>query len=379
MPSKAGSMGQEGLKEQVLDRGLCTNCGACVNLCPYFVSHRDKMIIMDHCDRTEGRCYAFCPRTLTDLDGLRRELFDPSDLTPELGPMKGFYITRAVDEEVRSAAQHGGTVTTLMALALKEGLIDAAVLAEDPGELLPQGVVVTDPAELVRHAGSKFVVSPTVAAFNQAAKGSAEKIGVVATPCQATALAKMRAKPFPENESNIHKLQLVIGLFCGWALSWRSLKEVLQDRVRIEDLVAMDIPPSMYHSMEAHTRGGVMEISLDEVLPCVREACGFCLDMTAEFSDVSVGSARLPEGWEVARSWNQVIVRSGIGRDLVELARGRGLLEFREVPEGNLEKLKKASMNKKRFALMNLIRRSGNPDDLLYLDPRDAVIRNLSA
>ena len=72
--------------------------------------------------------------------------------------------------------------------------------------------------------------------------------------------------------------------------------------------------------------------------------------MTAEFSDLSVGSARLPEGWETARSWNQVIVRTERGMDLLELARRRGVLEFREVPAGNLEKLKAASLGKKRAA-----------------------------
>jgi coenzyme F420 hydrogenase subunit beta len=72
--------------------------------------------------------------------------------------------------------------------------------------------------------------------------------------------------------------------------------------------------------------------------------------MTAEFSDLSVGSARLPEGWQEARSWNQVIVRTERGMDLLETARSRGVLEFRDVPEGNLERLKAASMGKKQAA-----------------------------
>ena len=115
----------------------------------------------------------------------------------------------------------------------------------------------------------------------------------------------------------------------------------------------------------------------DDVNPCIREACLYCFDMTAEFSDISVGSARLPEGWEVARSWNQVIVRTQIGHELMELARAKGLLEFRDVPEGNLEKLKKASMNKKRMAVKNLTEKSGSSDNLLYLNSNDPVFRAL--
>ncbi|MDH4267593.1 MAG: 4Fe-4S binding protein, partial [Deltaproteobacteria bacterium] len=57
--------GQKGLRQQVLDAGLCTNCGACLNLCPYHTAYQDNTILIDTCDREEGRCYAFCPRTYT--------------------------------------------------------------------------------------------------------------------------------------------------------------------------------------------------------------------------------------------------------------------------------------------------------------------------
>ena len=92
MKSKKPFLCQKELKENVLDTGICTNCGACVNLCPYLKSYRDHTIILDQCDREKGRCYAFCPRTPTDLETLRQELFNPDDLTPELGAIKGFYI-----------------------------------------------------------------------------------------------------------------------------------------------------------------------------------------------------------------------------------------------------------------------------------------------
>ena len=370
--------GQKELQKRVLDRGLCTNCGACVNLCPYAVSYKDHTIILDSCGREEGRCYAFCPRTPTDLEALRKQLFDPADITPELGPMKGFYLTRAADPEVRKSSQHGGTVTTLVSLALEEGLIDTAVLAEEGEGFLPQGVAVQNVSEVKKKGKSRFVVSPNLAAFHRAAKSSAGKIGVVATPCQALALAKMRLKPYPSKDSNIDKLRLVIGLFCGWALSWRELKALLEKRFGKDSILGLDIPPSKHNSMEIHTSKGVVEISLDEVTPFVRKSCRYCWDMTAEFSDLSVGSARVPEGWEVARGWNQVIVRTPAGQDLLDRARSRGLLEFREMPEGNLEKLKKASLNKKKTALQNLAQMSGNSQDLLYLDGQDPVFRTLA-
>ena len=110
----------------------------------------------------------------------------------------------------------------------------------------------------------------------------------------------------------------------------------------------MDIPPSKYHSLVLREDGKDISVDLDEVNPIVRQACHACTDMTAEFSDLSVGGARSADGWDVDKGWNQVIVRTEKGEQLLNLAREKGILEFKEVPETGLEKIKNASMGKKR-------------------------------
>ncbi len=345
-----GREGQQGLEEQVLKPGLCTGCGACVNICPYQASYRDKTVTLHSCDLSRGRCYDFCPQTPVDREALRRQLAEGAEVTPELGAAAGFFITRATDAGIRRRAQHGGTVTALIALALREGLIDAAVLAAAGEGLLPRGITVRDPEEAAGCAKSRFVVSPTLAEFNRAVRTDCRQIGVVATPCQALSLAKMRTQPVTAADSGIEKLRLVVGLFCGWALSWRELAALVKGKTVLSGVSGMDIPPSRYHTLELYTAAGTIPVSLDEVTPCVRPACRSCGDMTAEFSDLSVGSARLPEGWQEARGWNQVIVRNRRGGELLALARLRGVLEFREVPEGNWDRLKAASLAKKRAA-----------------------------
>ncbi len=345
-----GQGGQKELEESIIKAGLCTGCGACVNLCPYQASYHDRTVTLHSCDLAQGRCYACCPRTPMDREDLQRNINSGTDWTPEVGAAEGFFITRAADEGVRRQAQHGGTVTALISLALREGLIDAAVLAAEGEGLLPRAITVSDPEAAARMGKSRFVVSPTVAEFNRAVRSDYRRIGVVATPCQALALAKMRSQPVSVPPSGIEKLQLVVGLFCGWALSWRELVALVQKNTDLARVTGMDIPPSRYHTLEVSTKDGSVRVSLDEVTPCVRESCRTCDDMTAEFSDLSVGSARLPEGWEEARGWNQVIVRTRRGGEILELARRHGVLEFRDVPEGNWEKLKAASLSKKRAA-----------------------------
>ena len=371
--------GQHALHEEVRQAKFCTGCGACVNLCPYHAANGDQIVMLHACDIKEGRCYAYCPRTPTDMDSLRKQLFNTEDMMPEVGAMKGFYVVRAGDEKLRSGAQHGGTVTALMILAMQEGFIDSAIVADEGDGLLPKGITVNIPDEIGKKGKSRFVVSPNVAEFNALAWVGGRKIGIVATPCQALALGKMRAKPVPTHAERIDQLKLVIGLFCGWALSWEKLSALIRSKgVDLKDIEGMDIPPSKYQLLQVYTKKGTVDIPLDEVDPaCVRGACHYCPDMTAEFADISVGSARLPEGWDVAKGWNQVITRTSLGEQLLALARSKGVLEFRKVPKGNLERLKKASMSKKKTAEKNLAIRNGQPKDNINMDSQNPGLDNV--
>jgi coenzyme F420 hydrogenase subunit beta len=365
--------GQAALNSQVRETRFCTACGACVNLCPYQAFYQDEVVTLHDCDIQEGRCFAFCPRTPTDLEAMRVHLFDVQDLTPEIGPVRDYHIVRATDEKIRRQAQHGGTVTALLSLALKEKIIDTAVVTEGAERFTQQGVAVGKAAEIRKRGKSKFIAAGTVAAFNRTAQGEAQKIGVVATPCQVLALAKMRMKPIPEKDNHIDKLKLIIGLFCGWTLSWRKFTALLKARTSIEEITGMDIPPGK-GQVVVFTKTGTIAIPWEEIDPMVREGCRICLDTTAEFSDISVGSARLAEEWESLQSWNQVIVRTKTGQDLMDLARRKKILEFREVPDGVLEELKKAALNKKRTSLKTIMEKTGDPEKLIYVDPKDPVI-----
>lgn len=369
--------GQKKMKEIVHDLDLCTACGACTNLCPHQAAYEDKVVVLHDCDLEKGKCYAFCPRTPTNLKLLRKILFDEEDLTPEIGAVKEFHITRGSDKELRKRAQHGGTVSTIMAMALDEGIIDTAIICDTKPDLLAQGVAATKGSGIKEMGKSSFVVSSAVSEFNRISKGPSKKIGVVATPCQALALAKMRAKPFENDTNNIDKLVFVIGLFCGWALSWDKFCKLLRSKTDVGAITKIDILPSKYQSLEVCMQDRVISIPLKEITPCIRESCHYCFDMTCEFSDVSVGSARLDEGWAEAKQWNHVIVRTKIGQTLIEMAKNKNLIEFRKVPVGNLDRLKMASMGKKRMAVENLSKKSGSLDNLIYIDHNDAMFEKL--
>jgi coenzyme F420 hydrogenase subunit beta len=339
---------QQQLVSSVIDSGLCAGCGACVGLCPYMRNEKTDTVALFKCDLDDGRCYRYCPRTPTQLDELQKGMFSAAHLTEEVGAFQGLYMTRALDPEIREKAQHGGTVSALLSLALAEGMIDACVITGQDDKMLPKSLTAKTKAEILAAAGSKFANAPTVAEFNRASVEGDDRLGVVATPCQALALAKMKANPAEKDAARMGRLKLVIGLFCGWTLDWRKLRSLVAEAVGGDEILALDIPPSKHACMQVTTSKGITEIPIDQVDTCVRNNCDYCGDMTAEFSDLSVGSARSKEGWEVDKGWNQVIVRSAAGEKLLNLAREKNILEFKEVPEQNITKLKAAALNKKK-------------------------------
>jgi len=368
---------QDLLKKNVLEMGLCTGCGACVGLCPYQIIRRDRTVQMHRCDLIQGKCYAFCPRTEIDFNALRGSLFDAADLTSEIGAVKDYYFSRAVDPKLRKIAQHGGTVTALMELALAEGIIDAAIISKSNVDFQQSGVKVKDKTALRKNAGSKFLSSPTVAAFNEVAAAKSGKIGVVATPCQALALAKMKLKPLPDDANNINKLELVIGLYCGWTLSGEKFMTLLgQNNIDPASLTGMDIPAGK-KELVIYTRAGSKFISFDHVQSCIREACLYCLDSTAEYADLSVGAARFGNNWEEMRGWNQLIVRTARGKQLVELAQKRGVIEIVGASPHTLKDLKLAASEKKKTALKNIVKKTGSAKNLLYLNCRDPFVQKI--
>jgi coenzyme F420 hydrogenase subunit beta len=334
------------LRADVLENELCIGCGACVSLCPYFRSYEGKTAMLFPCLLSEGRCFAYCPKVEVDLDEVSRHIFD----TPYSMEPLGRYLTASLSRAGKKAApgnyQAGGTVSALMQFSLEKGKIDAAVLTGREG-LLAEPRIVTDPAEVTRYASSKYTAAPTCAGYNRAVQEGFRKIGVVATPCQALALAQMRVNAL-KDPANADAAALVVGLFCTWALDYRKLRGLLEERVDISTITKFDIPPPPAEVMEIHTSGGIITIPLGEVRERVHNACSYCCDMTAEFADISVGVVEGMPGM------NTLLVRTLRGMDIVEEAVREGYLETRDIPDANLEGLRVAAGNKKRRAFVKV-------------------------
>lgn len=358
------------LIEEVIDTGLCAYCGACAHSCPYLVSYKGRIVPLDNCDILEGQCYQYCPRTYTDLNAISQHVFGTGYHADELGTVKKVLIARSTDLTIRERAQYGGVVTTLMSLALEEGYIDNTILAKMSNDKVPSAFLARNKEDILQCTGSNYMVCSTLDALNRIAKDTKDRLGIVAMPCQVLSISKMKENP-PVNRMNIQNVSLVLGLFCTWALCHDKFQQFLRENFDLTKVVKFDIPPPPANKFDVYSNSGKISLPLDTIREFIMPTCSYCLDMTAEFADISVGSVEGVEGW------NTVLIRTDVGVELMERAKAKGKLEIGQLPSENLAHLKEAALLKKKRALKEIIKKTGDKKKLLYLGISESVVDKL--
>ena len=332
---------QSKLIQKVIEPGYCVSCGACVGLCPYFAYYNGTVVIMDRCNRETGTCIQVCPRIPYERKKLRESL-----LGREQGPLGTYcdvFAVRAKDPEVRDKGQYGGTVSALLILALERRIIRSAILTGKGDRFSPSGTLARSKTEILSCAGSRYSASGTLATLNQEIKEGKKGIAVVGLPCQMESIA--RRDVTETGEANLDEsIALKIGIFCTWALDYRSLRRFLLEKGIRERPKKYDIPPPPAEIFTITTDNGIEEFPLSEIRKLVKTGCSLCEDMTGELADISVGAV------EGRPCWNLVFVRNDRGAHLMELAISEEILEVEPVPQEDLAHLIEAARNKKKRA-----------------------------
>jgi coenzyme F420 hydrogenase subunit beta len=143
------------LRSDVIDVGACVLCGACVASCPEdIVSIKDrKPEVEGTCPEGCNACYVACPRTYVPDSIIGHD----SAITP-----LGEYIEILSARAPMFRGQDGGVVTALLTYALREGIIDGALVVdrdqERPWKPLP--VLAEEPQDIVKAAGTKYSACP---------------------------------------------------------------------------------------------------------------------------------------------------------------------------------------------------------------------------
>jgi coenzyme F420 hydrogenase subunit beta len=295
------------------------------------------------------------------------------------GIFKAVCSARAIDERFQSAGQDGGTITALVAHALKIGLVNsfvtmgysksnsAFVLASGmPMKTVP--IIGSTTQGLIDTAGSKYTHGGVLGGLSDAAASFPNgRIGVVALPCELQGLWRMHTSlraTYKFGGSGIAggRPVLTIGLFCSKVYYHDKLVgELIQKKHGVD-------PSKVTKTIIKHGRfkayagsETVVDVPLKELDEHVSGPCRYCIDYTSEFADISIGAIGSPDGW------NTVIVRTRLGETLFESAREAKVVEVRpfDTIQSSLELLTKLVSKKKLQNNAYYLRRGTRPEYLL--------------
>jgi len=328
------------LLTQVVRPNLCSFCGACMAACPTSVlwPSDEQPTLIGSCALCEV-CYYNCPTVEFSRDDVEVYLHGRTRRADEpLGITRGTFVGRALRKDIQAQAQDGGVVTALLAYALENGMIDAAVVAGRDCTWHAKPVVATKYGELVASAGTKYTPSPTLIGVRSALdEYGKSRIGLVGTPCQMKAVRRIQTSPLG-NRRLAQGMQLSIGLFCMESYGYNKLVEtyLASKGVDPSSITRVGIKKGSFIAWAGENE--VLHVPLKEVDAFVRQSCRQCEDFTAEYADISVGGIGCPNGYST------VIARTEKGLEVLKKAEAAGYLELRELKQEDKGYLKVANM-----------------------------------
>lgn len=305
--------------KDVVASGRCTGCAACIVACTRGgIDVDDFAIINEELCRSCDTCSDVCPV----IGGSPVDEFDN---------VIAVYKSRARDIE----GQNGATVSGILKSLFDAGEIDAVIGVERDEEWRASPIVITDKKDIPRITGTKYTYVPIFKAFKNAVDEGFTNIAIVGTPCQVNAARRIKNSNMTRTND---KISAIIGLFCLESFYYDGLcKKVIEKEMGIDlnSVKKMEISKGKFIVMGDEEKS----IPVKDLGKYVRLPCHKCVDFSAYYADVSVGSVGAPDGW------NTSIVRTEQGKEILEIAK-----KNLEIEEGSIDAAKKLSERKIKTA-----------------------------
>jgi len=354
--------------KEVWKRGLCHGCGTCAGVCPNeaitMVESENgnfrPIINNSKCDNCH-LCLRVCTGYSVDFNKLNNIIFGkiPDDIL--LGNFINCYIGHSTNLNIHLHGTSGGIVTELLLYALKQKIIDGAVVTimDKIDPLRPKVMIATTSEEIVNAAKSKYCPVPLNIAIQEILKKEG-RYAMVGLPCHIDSWRKAEGiLPKLKERTVLH-----LGIFCSHNVSFKGTEFLLRK---------LNILPEQVAKIAYRDKGWPGGLSLrlkngeEKFLPhgsywaplfgrffFTPYSCTLCCDGLAELADISFGDAWLPEFRREKQGESILIVRTQMGKQLVDLAIAKNKVRLKEV-ESN--KVLQSQRDQILFKKKNLITR----------------------
>jgi coenzyme F420 hydrogenase subunit beta len=318
------------LFSNVIDKGLCCTCGACISVCAKDLIKFDERGMLLEGDCTEcGLCTEVCGRFAFDKEKLSNTLFMEKSLTEELGIVRKIYFGQSTDEKILEKAQDGGVVSSLIAAGIENGFFDSCITATRTKDWIGEPIIVENKNDIFKSAGTLYTPVPVLSVLKQIKKNKITT-AIVGTPCIIQTARKIQ---FGKLKAYAKYLKSMIGLFCSETFYSTIYNELQKFNISRECIQKTDIKGKLiFYSPEKN-----VTIPLKEARAYMRTCCKYCTDFPAYFADIAVGSVDSP------KQHSTILVRTKQGEDLLSMAVKSGYLKIELVESDKLKLSKKLS------------------------------------
>ncbi len=311
------------LETEVWSLDTCAGCGLCVAACSKqvlawaegdhpVVEKRTKTVgytktNFDSCTFCQHFCEEACPR-------LQR-----------WAPLESRSVLAASARGPVKSGAPNDVIRAILTAGRSSGLLDGVIMLDvNPWSLEPVARVVTTVEEIVSAMGPQYLWAPVFDALNEAVfEGGFQNLAVVATPCAAQAIRKLKSSTNPRLQVYQEVIRLTVAIFCTGIYKPEVVEEVLVKRMDVapEQVKRLEISPDREWMRAVLWDGSVRTIPRQQAESFTRTGCGSCDDYLGESADIAIGTLGAPEGTST------LIIRSRTGDIFVRNAIQMNLLE----------------------------------------------------
>lgn len=334
----------------VVERQLCTGCGACAFAEPERFRMADaqefgkRPFLRENPAPETGDGLQVCPGIELRHETETRKDGQIDDLWEGWGPVYGVWEGYAVDDEIRLAGSSGGAATALALYCVEKGGMGQVVHSAASPEYayLNETVVSSSRQDLLASTGSRYAPASPCDGLDRIASSDTPSV-FIGKPCDAAAVDKIRKINTDLNK----KIGVTISFFCAGVPSTLGNLELLKKNGVSDVRLLKSLRyrgngwPGLWTALyrDKNEKDCRSELSYDESWGFLQKyrqwRCYICPDHTGEFADIAVGDPwyRSIEPGEPGKSL--IVARTKQGLDVIKNAANAGYIVL-ETEDANL-------------------------------------------
>lgn len=352
---------------RIVEEGLCIGCGLCQSVAGknfirmnFTQEQSERPVVLQELSKeVVERIYQTCPGTR--LEGLPKVLIDAETQMDEIwGPYQRLIRAYAADPEVRYRGSTGGVMTALGQYLLESEQVDfiVHVRASQTYPTFGERHISLDPGAVLEGAGSRYGPTAPLSDF-LAILEKGQPFAFMGKPCDVSAIRNLAC--YDERVDTLCKFKIV--MVCGGFMDAPGMRNFLKsvgtsfEEVSSFRYRGFGCPgPTRLETKE----GRVVEMTYldfwgeDASSWSLPFRCKVCPDGIGEAADIAVadtwpGGSPTEEMQKTDPGTNALIVRTALGRKLVECAAQEGSLVIeQEITPDDLSHYQPHQVDKKR-------------------------------